>query len=162
NRQESVALAVIAPATVDVEAEPAGIVIPDFRFMRCRECPTDLVKCLQMSCGVGSGGPGQWRLVEYHNLGDVAADNQFLVRSGIRRMATDPLPKSRVQGLLYQSALARAADARHGAEDAERKVRIDRFQVVATGSLESNDTLGSLATAVGREHTLAAGKVFAR
>ena len=76
-------LTVAAPSTFDIEAEPAGVVIPDLGLMRRRESPADLVKCLQMSRRIGSGGPRQRRLVEKHDLGDVTDHDQFVMRSRI-------------------------------------------------------------------------------
>ena len=107
--------------------------------MRRRERPANLVERLQVRRRIRSSRPRQRRLVEKDNLGDVTAHDQFVVRSGTSGLTADALSQRRVKRLLDQGALARAADAGHDAENAERKRHVDRFEVVAARPLHRHE-----------------------
>ena len=75
-------LAGVAAAPFDVEAEPAGVVVPQLRLVSRGERLADLVERLQVRDRVRPGGPRQRRLVEEHDIGDFAADDQLGIRGG--------------------------------------------------------------------------------
>ena len=52
------------------------------------------------------------------------------------------MPQRRVERLLDQRALARAADSGHHAENTQRERDVDRFQVVAAGTGQLDGPLG--------------------
>ena len=72
DREEAVPLAGVAAPSLDVEAEPAGVVVPQLGVVGGGEGLADLVERLQVGHRVRPGRPRQRRLIQEHDVRDVA------------------------------------------------------------------------------------------
>ena len=147
DRQEAVPLTGVAAAPLDVEAELAGVVVPQLGLVGRGERLADLVERLQVRDRVRPGRPasGDWSRNTTSATSPVPISSVYgAAESG---SLGDPLPERGVKRLLDQRALARAADAGHHAEDAERERHVDRLQVVAARTRQPDGPRRSRAAA---------------
>ena len=89
--------------------------------MRRGEGLADLVECLEVRHGVGAARSADRRLVDEHDVVDPARPGKFPERGGRKGLVAEPAPERGIERLLDERALARAAHARHHAEDPERE-----------------------------------------
>ena len=126
----AVPLAGLAPASGDVEAEPARRVAAGLGLGEPGVQVADLVEQLDVGRRVGARRPADRRLVDVDHLVELLEPLDPVVRA---RLGDGPVQVAR-QGLAedvaHQRALARARDARHADEQPQRERRVDPLEVV--------------------------------
>ena len=95
-----------------------GAVVPQLGLVGRGEGLADLVERLEVRHRVRPRRPADRRLVDQHHVVDLAGADQLGVGRGGQRLVAEPPAQGRVERLLDERALARAADAGHDAEDA--------------------------------------------
>ena len=132
--EDPVALAVLAAAALDVEAEPARLVAADARLRDTREQLADRGEQPDVGGRVRARRPADRALVDLDDLVDVLGALERVVRAD-RLARTVQLARQRpVQDLGDERALAAPRHAGHGHERPERNAQVDRPQVVLAGA----------------------------
>ncbi len=121
DREEPVSLAGVAPAFVDIEAEPAAVVVPQLGLVGCGERLADLVERLEIGRGVRTSRTQKRRLIEEHHVGKIAVGAHSVVRKSRHRLAGELLRQRREERLLDQRALARTTRAGDDTKNAQRE-----------------------------------------
>ena len=118
----AVALAGGAAAAVDVEAEMAGRVVVRAGFDRFGEHGANLVERLDVRHRVRARRAADRALIDQHHVVDLPVAEHVVVRQRLGGVLAHPPAERRVERVLHQRALARAADAGHQAQHAQRKL----------------------------------------
>ena len=126
----AVALARLAAAAADVEAEPPRLVSPRLRLGQLRVKPADFVEDLDVRGGIGPRRAPDRRLVDGDHLVEVLQAVDPPVVAGIAEAAVQVAPQGLDENVVDQRALARAGDAGHADEHAQRNLDVDFLEVV--------------------------------
>src|SRR6185437_7909909 len=78
---QPVALARLAPAALDVEAEAAGLVAARLALRQAGEPVADLGEGAGVGCGVGARGAADRRLVDVDDLVEIFEAGDFVARA---------------------------------------------------------------------------------
>ncbi len=126
NAALAVALAGLAAAAGDVEAEAAGLVAALARLGQHGEKVADGREDLRVGGRVGARRAADGRLVDADNLVDLLGAGEGFVRAGFLARAVDGLGQRAVENVVDQRAFAAAAYAgdhgHHAQRDADRHV----------------------------------------
>src|SRR3954471_22312484 len=159
---QAVALAGLAAAALDVEAEPARPVAARLGFREPREPVPDGREGAGVGGWVGARRAADWRLVDVDHLVDMLDAGEAVVLAGDGARSHQPLGQDRVERVDDEAGLARARHPGDAHEAAQREAGVDVEQVVgaAAGQLQPA-VLRGLAP-LGRDRDGAdAGKVLA-
>ncbi len=125
------ALAGVAAAAGDVEREPALLVPAGPRLRRRGEQVADAAEGTSVRGGVGPGRTPDGGLGDANQLVDPLGSDQPAAALG--PLAVEVGPQAALEDPEHQAGLARAAHPGHHREAPQRKVGIDRLQVVGLG-----------------------------
>ena len=123
-------LAGFAPASGDVEREVAGRQSASPGTLGLGEQLADGIEGLQVRDRVRPGRSADGRLIDQHDIGDV------LETVELRKLTNAAVPPAfgaldrRVQHIVHERGLPRAAHAGHAGQHAERDLDVDLLQVV--------------------------------
>src|SRR5690606_22093569 len=151
---QAVALARLAAAALDVEAEAAGLVAARLRLGQAGEPVADLGEGAGVGRRVRARGAADRALVDLDHLVAVFEAGEAVVRAGDHAGAVERARGGRVERVDHQARLARARDAGDAAEGAEREARGHALEVVGARALERDRVAVALA-ARGRDGDLA-------
>ena len=130
NLQNAVARAGLAPAALDVEAEPVLPVAARFGVGRGGKDLANQVEHAGIGGGVGARRAADGRLVDADNLIQLLFAFQPVVRAGAG-MGAVQVPRQRlIDNLVDQRRLPAAGHARHAGHHAQRNAHVDTAQVV--------------------------------
>ena len=157
---ETIAATAFAAARPGVERERSRRQSLRAGFVRCRENFADRVEDAEVNGGRRARRARERRLIDHHHVGD-------LFRAGDRATRADGIfihePMSAgdvlIQHLMHERALARAGDAAHAREDAERNIHVDVAQIVFARAFDAQPS-ARRASAHGHGDRLAAGEVI--
>ena len=130
---DAVALARLAAAALDVEAEPARLVAAHLGVRQAGEEVADLGEQVGVGRRVRARRPADGRLVDVHHLVQVFDPLDRLVPARPLLGAVDAHVERLVQHLVHQARLAAAADAGDADELAQREAHVHMLQVVLAG-----------------------------
>src|SRR4029077_2911949 len=130
----AVALANLAAAALDVEAEAARLVAARPRLLGLGKELADVVEDAGVGGRVGARRAPDRRLVDVDDLVDLAEPVDPVVGAGPQLRLVQPVGDRVVQGLVDQGRLARAGDAGDAAEDPDRDRHVDLLEVVFAGA----------------------------
>ena len=134
------ALAVFAASAFDIEGKASDLVPPKTGFGGFGEHFSDLVKDAGVGRGVASAGAPDGRLVHLDQTVDLGQAIDSVV--GQRMFASTKVSSHRAkQDLVHQGAFARARNAGHAHQTAEREGGVDALQVVSPGVLDDESGL---------------------
>ncbi len=119
----AVALAGLAPAAGDVEAEPARRVAPGLGLGKLGVEVADLVEQLDIGRRVGARRAADRRLVDVDHLVELIEPLDPVVGAGLGDRAVQVASQRLAEDVADQRALARARDARHADEQPQRERR---------------------------------------
>ena len=157
DHHEAFALAGLAAALGDVEGEASGVVVTGARRLGRREELANVIEQARVGREVGARRASDRLLVDAHQPLDALHPAR---RSGRRRVVTtvrsSSSPSSSSDGramaelfrdqfhqdLAHQARLARAGNAGHGREHAQRKGDVELVQVVASDAAQPQPALG--------------------
>ena len=129
-------LAGLAPAAGLVEAEPPGRVAADLGLGELGEQLADQVEDPRVGRRGRVGSAPQRRLVDADHLVDLFQALDRLVGAGSQLGAVQGPRGGFPQDVFHQRALARARDARHGRDDAQREPDVEVPEVVLPRPLD--------------------------
>src|SRR6185295_5051140 len=129
-RDHALALALLAPAALDVEAEAARLVLALDRERRPGEEVTDGVVEADVGRRIRSAVPADRRLIDVDDLVHLLEAVDPVVIPRQRPRVDEALPQRLVEDVGDERALARARRAGDRDELAERKADGDRLQIV--------------------------------
>ena len=124
------ALARLAAAARHVEREVAGGQAARSRVLGRREQLADRIERLQIGDRVRARRPADRRLIDEHDVGDELGAFELAVRADAAVPVALRALQRRVEHVVHERALARAADAGHARQHAERDLDVDVLQVV--------------------------------
>jgi hypothetical protein len=130
---DAVALAGLASAAPDIEAEPARLIPPGLGLVGLGVEGADLVKDAGVGGGVGAGSPADGRLVDFDDLADMLNPLDAVMEAGLGPGPGDLLGQGLVQHLIDQGALAGTRDAGDADKFIQGKGHIQVFEVVLPG-----------------------------
>src|SRR5690606_5697872 len=157
---QSVALARLAAAALDVEAEAAGLVAARLRLGQAGEPVADLGEGAGVGRRVGARGAADRRLVDLDHLVAVFEPGDPVVRASDDAGAVERAGGAGVERVDGEARLARAGDAGDAGEGAERDRGGDVLEVVGAGAVDG-ELLAVALAALGRDRDLArAGEVL--
>ena len=132
----AVARAGLAPAALDVEREPAGLIATDLGLGRLREQPPDVVEHARVGRRVGPRSPPDRTLVDVHHLVELVHPGHLGVPARHDPGAVQLLRQRRVQDVVDQGRLAGPRHPGDRDERTERERHVDALEVVLRGSLD--------------------------
>ena len=127
---DPVALTVLAPPALHVEAEPAGLVAAHLRLGQARKQVADVREHAGVRRRVAAWRAPDRRLVDVDRLVQAVQPFDRVVRPRPFLGPIEVLRHLPAKDVRDQRRLARSADARHRDERAQRKRRVDVLQVV--------------------------------
>src|SRR5262249_29690194 len=127
---QAVALAALAPAALDVEAEAARAVATLAGFRQHGEELADGRKYPGVGRRIRARRAPDRRLVNFNHRVDVLAPHDRTVRTGALHRAVELLRQRAVKHVVHEGGLARAGNARDDGEHTEWKIDIHVFQVI--------------------------------
>ena len=157
---DAVALAGLAAAALDVEAEAAGLVAARLRLGQAGEPLADRREGAGVGRGVGARRAPDRRLVDVDDLVDVLQPLDAVVRGGGLAGAVDLARDRLVERVDQEGGLAAAGDAGDAGEQAERDFGGDVLQVVAA-RVDDLQRAALARPALRDRHHQLAGEVFA-
>src|SRR5450759_3968824 len=160
--EDTVALAVLAAATFDVEAEAARLVSPNPGLLRAGEEIADRGEEAGVSSRVRSRRSADRALVDVDDLVDRLDALEPIVLAGLVAGAIQLAGQGPVQDVGDERALARSRDARHGHETGQRKRHDGVLEVVLAGAPNDDRKAAPLAPGLRNRHFQLAAKVGAR
>ncbi len=128
--EDPVALAVLAPPALDVEAEATGLVAADPRLGHAREELADRPEQAGVGRRVRARRPADRALVDLDDLVDRVDAVDAIVRTGLVARAVELAGELAVEDLGHERALARAGHPGHRDEPPEREAHVDVLEVV--------------------------------
>ena len=134
----AVALAVGAASAVDVEAEVAGRVVVRAGLDRVGKHGADLVEGLEVGDRIAARRSADRALVDQNHVVDLPVAQEIVQRQRLGGVLAHAAAEGRVERVLDQRALARAADAGDQAEHAQRELDGDVLEVVAARAGQSD------------------------
>ena len=123
----AVAVAGLAPAPRDVEAEPARRVAARLRLGKLREQVANLVEQLDVGRRVRTRRPADRRLVDVDHLVEVLESLDPVVRARLGDGPVQVARKCLAKDVAHQRAFSRARNPRHADKKPQRKRRVDRL-----------------------------------
>ncbi len=126
----AVALAGLAAAAGDVEAEAAGLVAALARLGQHGEKVADGREDLRVGGGIGARSAADGRLVDADHFVDLVGAVEGFVHAGLFARSVDSLGQRAVEDVVDQRAFSAAAHARHHRHHAERDADGEVLQVV--------------------------------
>ena len=141
--EDAVALARLAAAALDVEAEAAGLVAAHARLARLAEEVADRVEDARVRRGIRARRAADRLLVDVDDLVDILESLDLLVLARLALHVVDARGDALVEDLVDERRLARARDARDERQRAERELDRQVLEVVLGGA----DDLDELARA---------------
>ncbi len=159
--EDPVALAVLAPATLDVEAEPPRTIAADARLGDAGEQLADRREEAGIGGRVGARGPPDGALVDLDDLVDVLGALQPVVRAHRLARSVELACEGPVEDLRDERALAAPRHAGHGRERGERHPQVDRPQVVLAGPADRDGEAVAAAALPGNRHRAFAAEIGA-
>ena len=133
--EDAVALAVLAAAALDVEAEAARLVAADARLRDAGEQLADRREQADVGGRVGARRPPDRALVDLDDLVDVLGALERVVRADRFARPVQLAGQGPVQDLGHERALAAPRHAGHRHERPERDAQVHVPQVVLAGAL---------------------------
>ena len=130
----AVPLAGLAPASRDVEAEPARLVAPGAGLGELRVEVADQVQQLDVRGRVRARRAADRRLVDVDDLVEVVHPLDPVVGPGRAVRAVQVAGQDLAEDVADQRALARAAHPRHADEETQREGDVDVLEVVVAGA----------------------------
>src|SRR5690606_22783368 len=156
---QPVALARLAAAALDVEAEAAGLVAARLRLGQAGEPVADLGEGAGVGRRVRARGAADRRLIDLDHLVAVFEAGEAVVRAGDDAGAVERAGGRGVERVDHEAGLARARDTGDAAEGAEREAGGDVLEVVGAGAFD-RDRVAVARAALGRNLDLArAGEI---
>ena len=157
---QAVALAGLAAAALDVEAEAAGLVAARLAFGQAGEPVADLGEGAGVGGRVGAGRAADRRLIDVDHLVEIVEPGDLFVAAGLDAGAVEGARGGGVERVDGERALARAGDAGDAGEGAERDGGGDGLEVVGGGAVEGELPAGALAALSGDGDGAAAGEII--
>ena len=157
--EHAVALARLAAAALDVEAEAAGLVAARQAFGQAGEPVADLGEGAGVGCGVRARGAADRRLIDVDDLVELVEALDPLVPAGEDARAVEVARGGGVERVDGEARLARPADAGDAGEGAERERRGDALQVVGGGVVDGDLAAVAGAALLGEGDRAAAGEI---
>ena len=159
--EDAVALAGLAAAAPDVEAEPSRAVAPHFGVLRLGKDRADVIEHAGIGGGVGAGRAADGLLVDADDLIHELEALYPIALASAGAGAVQLTGEGLIQNLVDEARLARAGDARHADELAQRKFYVDVAQIVFARTLHREEI--AVARAAGLRHldALAARQIVA-
>ena len=158
----AVALAGLAAAAADVEAEPPRLVAAGLRLGQLRVEVANLVEHLDVRGRVRPRRAADRRLVDGDHLVEMFEAVDPLVRAGIAEAAVQIAPQGLDQNVVDQRALARAGNAGDADEHAQRNLDVDALEVVVRGAADDELGVADGPALGGNFDPPLAGKILAR
>ena len=159
---QTVALAGLAAATLDVEAEPAGAIAAGLGFRQTGEPVADRLEGAGIGRGVGPWRAADRRLVDVDDLVEQFQALDPLIGRRRVRGVVQPPRGGLVERLDGEGRLAAAGDPGDAGEGALRNLGGDVLQVVAGGADHPQHVLfGNRSALLGHLDLAGAGKVLA-
>ncbi len=155
----AVALAGLAAASGDVEAEAAGLVAALARLGQHGEQVADGREDLRVGGRVGARRAADGRLVDADDLVDLLGAGEGVVRAGLLARAVDGLGERAVEDVVDEGAFAAAADAGDHGHDAERDADGQVLQVVLARAGDGEPLAGEGARLGAVQHGGGAGEI---
>src|SRR4051812_4911712 len=122
----------LAAAALDIEGESPRLVPADLRLGRLREQPADVVEDARVRRGVRSRRAADRALVDVYDLVEVLKAADRLVPAGHLPGPVELVRQDRVEDVVDQGRLARAADPGNRDEAAQGEAHVDAPEVVLT------------------------------
>src|SRR6185503_1771681 len=144
---EAVALARLAPAALDVEAEAAGLVAAGLALGQAGEPVADHGEGAGVGRGVGARGPADRRLVDVDDLVELLEAGDLAARAAGDAGPVESSGGAGVERVDGEARLATAADSGDAGEGGEREGGGDLAQVV--GGRAGDDELPAAALPAG-------------
>ena len=141
--------ALLAAAALDVERETPGLEAADLGVGRHLEQLADVGKDVRIGRGIRPRSAPDGRLVDNDQFVDMFEALRPVVLQRLVEGAVKLSGENRPQGFVDERRLARAADARHADELAQRKFRRDVLEVVAPRAADHDAPARSLAQRFG-------------
>ena len=126
----AVALAFLAAAALDVEAEPARLVAANFGRRQLGEQIADVVEHARVGGRIAAGRPADGRLVNHNDLVQILEAPEGAMLAGLFLGAVKFAEERAAQDVVHQRAFARAAHAGDAGERAQRNPHVHILQVV--------------------------------
>ena len=136
--QRAVALARLAPAALDVEAEAARLVAAHLRLLRIGEQVPDLVEHARVRRRIRPRRAADRRLVDLHQLVQLIQALHAGMAPRHLAGAVELVRHHLGQDLVDQRRLARTGHAGHAGQQPQRKVDVDVLQVVLPGTADGD------------------------
>ena len=130
----AVAAAGLAAAAADVEGEAPRPVAAHLGLGRQRVELADVGEELGVGGRVGARRAADRRLVDVDDLVEGLDALDLVVGAGLDPGPLQPVGERLVEDLVHERGLARARDAGHADELAQRELDVDRLQVVLAGA----------------------------
>ena len=158
----SFALAGGASPAVNVEAEVSGAEAPRAGLDRLGKHRPNLVERLQVRHRIGTRRAADRALVDHYHVVQLAVAENVVKGTRLRGVFSQPAAKGRIERVLDQRALARAAHAGHQTQHPQRELDHDVVEVVTPRSGQPDPTVVGCATAAVIAETTPAGQIIAR
>src|ERR1700682_2240937 len=142
---DAVALAVLAAAALDVEAEAARSIAAHLRLWHLGEELANVGEHPGVGRRVRARRPSDGRLVDVDHLVDEAEPGNLAGGTRTVFRTIEVLRQAAIQNVAHQRALARAADAGDTDQLAQREIHIDVLQVVLGGATHNDHLAVTLA-----------------
>ena len=127
---DAVALTGLASASLDVEAEAAGLVAAHARLARLAEEVADRVEDARVRRGIRARRAADRLLVDVDDLVDILESLDLLVLARLALHVVEARGDALVEDLVDERRLARARDARDERQRAERELDRQVLEVV--------------------------------
>ena len=157
----AVALAGLAAAAGDVEAEAAGLVAALARLGQHGEEVADGREDLGVGGGVGARRAADGGLVDADDLVDLLGAGEGVVRAGFLARAVDGFGQRAVEDVVDEGAFAAAADAGDDGHDAEGNADGEVLEVVLARAGDGEPLAGEGARLGALQHGDGAGEIAA-
>ncbi len=148
----AVALAGLAAASGDVEAEAAGLVAALARLGQHGEQIADRREDAGVCRRIGARRAADGRLIDAHDLVDLLGAGERVVRAGLFARAVNRLGQRAIENVVDEGAFAAAAHAGDDGHHAERDAQIEVLQVVLARSGDGEPLAGERARPGALQH----------
>src|SRR5690606_1040526 len=138
---DTVALASLAAAALDIEREASGLIPASLGFWKPGKPIADRREGARIGSRIGAWGAADRRLIDVADLVDQLQTLDTVVLCGVFARAHDAARSCLVERLDQEGGLAAARNARDTGECAERNVARDVLQVVAARTHDANTPL---------------------